>query len=64
MNINEALIEMKRDNSVNEVGVKTGWYNLFGNTVCFSCVGEYPCCHYEMTIEEFLNDFKNSEFEV
>lgn len=41
----------------------TGVFCIINDRVYFSCPGEYPCCHDDQTIEEFLEEFKNEEFE-
>jgi hypothetical protein len=66
MNVNEALEYMSLDdcfNHVHEKGCRTGSYCKSGDTILFGCVGEYPCCHYDMAVEEFLREFKDREFE-
>ena len=60
LSVEEALEEMKKDKSV--MFNSAGWLNLIGDRVYFGCPGEYPCCHYDMNIYEFLADFKEDKF--
>ena len=62
----EALEYMSLDeggNQVHEKGCRTGYYFKSGDRIFFGCDGEYPCCHYDMTIEEFLEWNKKDSFE-
>ena len=62
MNAKEALEAMKNGDDVKTKELN-GVFTLISNGVFFACPGEYPCCHHDMSVAEFLSDYANTEFE-
>ena len=66
MTAQEALAYMQQTSTeYREVRCKSlvGTFHLIGDRVFFGCPGEYPCCHDDTSIEQFLEDNRNEEFE-
>lgn len=62
MNAKEALEYMINEDEMVKTESMIGDFGAGKTMVWFNCPGEYPCCHYDMTHEEFLNDYKNDVF--
>jgi hypothetical protein len=63
LTVQESLTEMKNGKTVKSNRC-AGWFILSGDEVFFSCVGEYPCCHDNYPINEFLDFHKDDKFKV
>ena len=62
MNALEALDAMRNGDTLTTKD-RIGWFNMSGNNcINFSCPGDYPCCHDDYSISDFLEMFSDSEF--
>lgn len=61
MNALEALDAMRNGDTLTTKD-RIGWFNMSGNYINFSCPGDYPCCHDDYSISDFLEMFSDTDF--
>lgn len=61
MNVFDAL-ELLKSGRVVKPSEWVGSFSLSGNWVNISCPGDYPCCHDSITIDDFLENYKDDTF--